>query len=158
MARAAPTLILVVAAAVGLACPADDEDAAQPFFPEDYEDSYREVRPCRPSGDHDLNNVRILADAAALAPYQQRSSPFPLGAVVLKQEYDFGDLDCTGEIKQWTVMRKLADGSSPETLGWAWQRVDLARRVLEPDAVRCISCHQGCGVPPDGYDWTCSVP
>jgi len=158
MHRTSTPLLFVLASGLLLACPGGDDDGPPPFFPEDYEASYTEVRACRGSGDHDLNNVRILVDPAARAPYEQRMAAFPLDAVVLKEEYDFGDLDCTGDITQWTVMRKLADGSSPATLDWSWQRVDVDRKVLDPDAMRCISCHQGCGVPPDGYGWTCAVP
>jgi hypothetical protein len=148
-------------AALIAACNGDDggdESGQEPDFPADYQTKYTEVRNCRGSGDHDLNNIRILADPAALAPYQGRAEPFPAGAIVLKEEYDFGDLDCSGAIKQWTVMRRLADGTSPDTLDWAWQRVDAQRRVFDQDAMRCISCHKGCGVPEDGYEWTCAVP
>ena len=142
-------------------CPGDDGDddgGVEPAFPEDYLDSYVEVRDCRASGDHDLNNIRILAGPSALAPYQGRTAPFPVDAVVLKEEYDFGDMTCTGPVKQWTVMRRLPDGSSPDTLDWAWQRVDNQRKVQTEDEARCISCHQGCGLAPDGYGWTCALP
>lgn len=138
-------------------CPSDDE-GPPPDFPADYESTYVEVRNCRGSGDHDLNQIRILADPAALAPYQNRTDPFPVGSIVLKEEYEFGDMTCSGPIKQWTVMRKLEPGSADDTLGWAWQRVDADRRVLDEDEPRCIGCHQGCGVAPDGYDWTCALP
>jgi hypothetical protein len=153
-------LALGLTGLVGSACPGDDGDdgGVEPAFPEDYEASYVEVRNCRGSGDHDLNNIRILADPAALGPYQGREEPFPLGAVVLKEEYDFGDTTCSGELKQWTVMEKLAEGSGAETLGWAWQQVDASRHVVDEDAPRCIACHTGCGVAPDGYDGTCAIP
>lgn len=150
---------LVVLAIAG--CPGDDgggDAGVEPFFPEDYETSYVEVRDCRGSGDHDLNNIRILVDPAARLSYEDRQDPFPEGAVVLKEEYDFGDIACEGDIKQWTVMRKLAPDSSPATLDWAWQQVDIDRRIVGEDLPRCISCHQGCGIPPDGHDWTCAVP
>ena len=153
---ALPLLALLLAA-----CPdgGDEGDAGQePDFPADYAASYVEVRDCRGSGDHDLNNIRILADPAALGPYQSRSAPFPVGAVVLKEEYDFGDLTCAGPIKQWTVMRRLPTGSAPATLDWAWQRVDVKRQVFDVDAPRCVGCHTGCGVAPDGYEGTCAVP
>ena len=78
--------------------------------------------------------------------------------VVLKAEYDFGDLTCEGPIKQWTVMQKLAPESSPDTLDWSWQQVDADRVVVDEDPPRCIGCHTGCGVAPDGYDGTCAVP
>ena len=110
------------------------------------------------SGDHDLNIIRILADPAALSPYQDRNDPFPEGAVVLKEEYDFGDVSCSGPIKQWTVMQRLADDSSPDTLDWRWQQVDAERNVIAQDATRCIGCHTGCTPANDGYDYTCAVP
>jgi hypothetical protein len=152
--------LLPLVALVATACPGDDGDdgGVEPRFPEDYAASYTEVRNCRGSGDHDLNNIRILVDPAALTPYQWRQEPFPVGAVVLKEEYDFGDTSCSGALTQWTVMQKLADGSAPDTLDWAWQQVDAERRVVDEDTPRCIACHQGCGVAPDGYGWTCSIP
>lgn len=149
-------LALALGLLVFTGCPEDPGEV--PDFPEDYASSYVEVRDCRGSGDHDLNNIRILASPSALVPYQDRAEPFPVDAVVLKEEYDFGDLTCSGPIKQWTVMRRLPTGSSTETLDWAWQQVDLERRVVEEDAQRCIGCHQACGVGPDGYDWTCALP
>src|SRR5690606_26741642 len=142
-------------------CPGDDgnDDAGvEPDFPADYAGSYVEVRDCRGSGDHDLNTIRILASPTALAPYQDRVDPFPVGSIVLKEEYDFGDITCSGPIKQWTVMRRLETGSSPDTLDWAWQRVDADRNVLDRDKPACIGCHQGCGIEPDGYEWTCAMP
>lgn len=154
-------LVLGLGGLAAGACPSDDvgdDGGVAPDFPEGYAESYVEVRSCRGSGDHDLHNIRILVDPAAHEAYEGRAVPFPEGAVVLKEEYDFGDVDCSGELLQWTVMRKLAEGSAPDTLGWAWQEVDAARRVVEEDAPRCIGCHQGCGVAPDGYDWTCAIP
>ena len=150
----------------GAGCPGgDDGDESgdtvgdlEPSFPADYLGSYTEVRNCRSSGDHDLHNIRILADPVALGPYNARDMPFAEGAVVLKEEYDFGDMDCAGEILQWTVMRKLAPDASPGTLGWSWEQVDAQRNVVEVDLPRCISCHTGCGVEPDGFDGTCAVP
>jgi hypothetical protein len=128
------------------------------LFPADYTASYVQVRPCRPSPDHDLNNVRILADPAARAPYQMRDQPFPTGAILLKEEHDFSDDNCSGAIKGWTVMVKLAAGSAPSRLDWHWQKVDAGRMVLTDDEPRCYSCHTTCGVAPDGYLGTCSVP
>jgi hypothetical protein len=160
--RAATHCVLSLAlAGVLAACPTDDtsdEGGVEPDFPADYESSYVEVRNCRGSGDHDLNNIRILASPSALEPYQNRVEPFPVDAVVIKEEYDFGDMTCSGPIKQWTVMRRLADGSSPDTLDWAWQQVDAQRLVVDEDAPRCVGCHQSCGVEPDGYEWTCAMP
>jgi Cytochrome P460 len=130
---------------------------ASPSFPADYAASYTEVRDCRNSGDHQLNRVRVLADPAALEPYQARDADFPVGSVVLKEEHDFGDADCSGAPVRYTVMTRLAAGSSPSTLDWYWQDVDATRKVVTEDGPLCIGCHTGCGVPPDGYQGTCTV-
>jgi hypothetical protein len=139
-------------------CPGDDEPL-EPLFPEDYAATYTEVRDCRSGADHDLNNVRVMADPAALGPYTDRVSPFPDDAVLVKEEYDFGDDDCTGAIVQWTVMvRGVAEDAPEGNLGWRWQRVDPDRNVMSADDPRCFDCHSLCGVAPDGYDGTCTVP
>ncbi len=156
---------LLCALAVTLvACRDDGEETdtdtinAEPDFPADYQQTYTEVRDCRGSGDHNLNNVRMLASPSALEPYQGRVEPFPVDAVVIKEEYEFDDTTCTGTILRWTVMRKLADGSAPETLDWTWQDLNGDREVTEVDGTGCINCHTGCGNLPDGYDGTCSIP
>lgn len=149
--------LLLAPLMVASGCPGDDE-GPEPDFPAEYADSYVEVRNCRGSADHDLNNIRILASPSALAPYQDRMEPFPVDAVVLKEEYEFDDPTCEGPIKQWTVMRKLAEGSSPDTLDWTWQTVDLERNVVDQDEASCFGCHAGCGVAPDGYEGTCAIP
>ncbi len=68
------------------------------------------------------------------------------------------DENCTEGIVQWTVMVKLADGSSPSTDDWTWQNIAFDRTVQTQNDQRCISCHTGCGVPPYGYLGTCSAP
>ncbi len=161
--RLGPAPVLAPVLALGLlsACATTDNDAGdpvQPHFEADYSESFVEVRDCRGSGDHNLSNIRVLANPAALEPYEGRVDPFPVDAILLKEEYDFGDVFCTGSITQWTVMRRLADGSSPDTLDWSWQRVDLSRTVLEADGSACVGCHQSCGVEPIGYGWTCAIP
>lgn len=151
--------ILALAGIAGaLGCGDDDGPAPEDevLLPADYADSYTEVRDCRASGDHDLNHVRVLADDAALDAYQNRDEPFPEGAVVVKEEYEFDDDTCEGPIKQWTLMQRLQD--SGDTLGWRWQQIDAQRHVVSEDSSRCIGCHSGCGVPPDGYQGTCAMP
>ena len=138
------------------ACGGGDDQKA--IFPADYASSYVQVRPCRSSPDHDLNNVRVLADPLALEAYMMRDRPFPTGAVVLKAEYDPSDTTCTGPITMWTVMVQLAVGSAPSMLDWHWQKVDASGTVATDNDPRCYGCHTTCGVPPDGYMGTCSVP
>jgi hypothetical protein len=142
---------VLAAVAAGAAC----DDEAVPSFPADYAASFVEVRDCRSSGDHELHRIRVLADPAALAIYTSRAARFPEGALVLKEEYDFADRDCSGPIVEWTVMRRRAGG---ERGGWAWQRVSAGRQVESEDDPRCIGCHAQCGVAPDGHDGTCAVP
>jgi hypothetical protein len=149
--------IVAALALLGAGCPNDDM-GPEPFLPEDYAATYTEVRDCRQSGDHDLHVVRVLADPVALAAYADRSEPFPAGAIVVKEEYGFGDVDCSGSIEQWTVMEKLEVGSDPENLDWLWQTIDADRTVKNENEPRCAICHTICGVPPDGYDGTCTVP
>lgn len=127
-------------------------------FPEAYLQTYTQTRTCRSSTDHDLNKVRVLADPAALEPYMNRDNPFPVGSIVLKPEYDFTDTDCTGTPIEWTVMVKLASGSSPNTLDWHWQRVTADRTVQTDNEPRCYGCHAGCSTGSGGYDYTCTAP
>jgi hypothetical protein len=145
--RAAALCLLLAACA--------DDPAPAPAFPADYAATFTEVRGCRPSADHDLHKIRVLADPAALDAYTTRAAPFPEGALVLKEEYDFTDDTCAGPVVEHTVMRRLAGA---ENGGWAWQRVAPDRTVTSVDEARCIGCHAQCGRPPDGHDGTCAVP
>lgn len=130
-------------------------DDASPVFRADYAASFTEVRNCRSSSDHDLHRIKVLVAPDALAPYQMRTSAFPVGAIVLKEEYDVGDTGCTGPVIEWTVMQKLA---TPEDLGWVWQRVAADRSLTNENNPECIHCHTDCGIAPDGYDGTCTMP
>lgn len=126
----------------------------EPVFPADYQQRYTEVRDCRRSGDHDLNYIRILADTAALMPYRERAEPFPVGSVVLKEE--FADDGCT-DLVGYTAMQKLGSGEAAEAGHWRWQKVSAEREVEDDGApARCVGCHQACGQ--GGYDWTCAEP
>lgn len=150
-------LLLPFAIAAG-AC-GDDGGGETPVpFPVEYADTYVEVRDCRRSGDHDLHYIRILTDPSGAAAYADRDQPFPEGSVVLKEEYDFGDETCSGEVVLWTVMERLPEGSSPDTLDWVWTEVDAERKVVTVDEPRCIGCHELCTDEVDGYFNTCAVP
>ena len=156
-----PSVVLWFLAAVagcGTGGGGHESKPGEPVFPSNYRSSYALVYDCRQSADHSLMNVRMFADETGLEPYQARDASFPEGAVVLKEQYDIGDSDCEGDIQSWTVMQKLADGSSPDTLDWRWQTVDADRNVSDQDASTCTSCHSVCGLPPDGYEGTCTIP
>jgi hypothetical protein len=147
------TSLLLLPIILSTACPGDD---AVPLFPADYAATYAEVRDCRGSADHDLHFIRVLADPQAVAPYMGRMAPFPDGAVLLKEEHDFGDTDCSQPPIGWTVM--VRDGAATDSLGWQWQKVDVNRKVVSENEARCFNCHTDCGIPPDGYLGTCAVP
>jgi hypothetical protein len=138
-----------------LAACGTDDPAVVADLPADYRATFTEVRDCRSSGDHDLHKIRILADPAALEPYMTRAMPFPKDAVVVKEEYDFSDADCAGELIEFTVMKKTNEA---DFLGWNWQRLTPAREVATQNEDRCIACHDFCGAPPDGHDGTCALP
>lgn len=150
-----PTALALTLLAGG--CADGPSAAPQPAFPADYADSYVEVRNCRKSADHELEQVRVLADPDAIGPYRDRAGAFPEGAIVLKEQYDASDTTCSGPIAQWTVMQK--DNETSARGGWNWQRVAADRRVLETDAASCHGCHASCtGAPQPGYDFTCADP
>lgn len=154
-ARSVASLLLGIAALVSCSDDGPSDGGPVPLFPADYASSYTEVRDCRSSTEHDLAHVRVLADPQALGPYQGRDTDFPVGSIVLKEEYD--DAECAGSITRWTVMQRLLTGSSPDTLDWTWQDVQASRRVETVDEPRCIGCHTTCGMPPDGFQGTCTV-
>jgi hypothetical protein len=156
MSRARYSALLFFAAA---ACSNPPEPAPVPAvaFPADYAASYTLVRDCRKSGDHELDFIRVLAAPEALGPYTDRTTAFPNGAVLLKEQYDVSDSSCAGPIAQWTVMVK--DSAATERLGWDWQRVSRSRTVTEANTTRCFGCHEACtGTPRVGYDYTCTEP
>lgn len=146
----------VCASALALAACGGDDDGPPPRFPADYAATFVEVRDCRASADHDLRMIRVVADPAAAARYAARDADFAPGALIVKEEFEFGE-DCTGVPVQWTVMQRATD-VDPVQLGWRWQRVDGDRTVVTEDEPRCFGCHADCGVAPDGYRGTCAVP
>lgn len=160
---------LLAAVVVAGACGDDDggsTDGAQPdaapapLFDPDYATNYTQVRDCRSSSSHDFHLIVIWADPDAVTPYLDREAPFPVGSVVLKEEFDIGDVDCTGDIVQWSVMQRLEEGTAPALqLDWFWQKVDRNGEVVTQNEARCFGCHDDCdGDPTDSYFNTCAEP
>ena len=143
--------------AVVLLAACSASEGAPAIFPADYAASYQEVRDCRRSLEH-AATVRILASPDAFAAYDGRTEAFPVGSIVLKEQYAVDDIACAKPIERYTVMQKLAAQSAPGALDWAWQEVG-ADFVEEPsDVAQCVSCHTVCGKAPMGYDGTCAEP
>lgn len=151
-------LFVVMAASIAMTACGGDDGGDPALYPVDYRTTYTEVRNCRPSLDHDFMRIRVLASPEALQAYQNRT-PFPVGAIVLKEQFDMPDMNCAGPVLNVTVMQKLATGADPEALDWTWQKTDQENKVLETENIkRCTGCHTSCGKPPDGFDGTCTVP
>ncbi len=138
------------------ACSSDATAPAE--FPADYAATYTEVRNCRLSVDHDMENVRVLASPSALAPYMNRTDPFPLGAIVLKEQYDRLDTSCSGTILDYSVMVRVAKGNGPDLQDWDWQHVSADHSVISEDIGRCTRCHKDCANQGVGYAGTCEQP
>jgi hypothetical protein len=145
------SLLLVVVAA----CGSGGDDPEPALFPASYATTYTAARPCQPSTDHDLHHIRILVSADAATPYADRTTAFPAGAILVKEEYARTDDTCAGPIVELTAMKRLAAGASPALLDWSWQRT---KPDFEPIAIEdgnCSGCHAQC---PGGYAGTCAPP
>lgn len=142
---------------------ASDGDATlgpEPVFPADLS-AWAEARSCAHSHEHELRYIRVLVDAAAKVPYEKLNAdhPYPVGATLVKLEYD--DSDCT-QLLGYTAMQKRASGAYATGNDWRWQRVNNQRRVTEDGALStCIGCHShhctepACGYVGCGFDLTC---
>jgi hypothetical protein len=153
-ARALALGTLVVAIA---GCPETPDDEAP--FPRDYERVWDEARaPCVLSHDHELRHVRVFANDLAFGPYTLANAAYPVGAILLKAEYN--DDACT-ELLSYVVMEKLPAGSTPsDEHDWTWRRFDPERREIVDARMipaTCITCHEvHCEAPPYGWDYTCT--
>lgn len=122
-------------------------------WPNDWEKSYTQARPCSAmhSIDHDLHYVKIWTDKASAAPYQTKDPKQPLanGAVILKPEYE--DKNCS-VLVTFTAMRR-EKGFDPAHGDWHWQKADPSGAVVQDGKIdRCFMCHGGASC---AYDWTC---
>ena len=107
------------------------------MVPADFRTAWAEVRPCQESAEHDLQFVRVRADAVAAATYGSGGGgALPDGTTVVKEE--FLDPGCRTP-RGLTAMRKEAGA-------WRWQKLSVEREVLEDgDLRKCASCHATCG-------------
>jgi len=136
------------------ACDENVSPISDTFLPKDYRMTYSEVRDCRRSVDHDLANIIVRTSQIASAAYRGGPYPFPVGSIVVKEEY--ADPDCRG-LLGWTLMRKETAGYDPAFGDWRWQKLDRERRVVMDGKVeRCRGCH---AMPMCKLrDFTCTEP
>lgn len=128
-------LIAAVNASLG-GCP------IEPIFPANYRDSYVIVRDCRLSIEHGAVMIRVWADPSSAQAYLDEANPLPVGAVIVKEEFEGVDCVTDEELIRWRPMRKEAPGFDPEDGDWAWQWVNKDRMVLLNDKATCINCHR----------------
>ncbi|MCB9740518.1 MAG: hypothetical protein H6747_14740 [Deltaproteobacteria bacterium] len=102
-----------------------------------------------------MNHIRVLADDAAHDRYLNWDAPFPVGATLLKLEYD--DAACSNLIR-YTVMQKREAASDPERGDWRWQTVSPTREVLPSNTKSCVGCHTVHCKESEGtgFDLTCA--
>ena len=144
---------LCLAALATLACAEVDSPNPVEVLPDDYRTAFVEVRGCRSSSDHDLNNILVRVHANLKTIYESGPYPFPQGALVVKEE--FRDLQCT-DLIAYSVMRKEAANAQPANGDWTFLKLDPRRRVIQQNEPRCTSCHAQ--VACRGRDRVCADP
>ena len=117
-------------------------DAAS-YFPSDWRADLVQVEGCRqtahPRGGY--MEVWVSTDLHAAA---EAGEPTPVGAVIMKIQWD-SDESCTpGEQNIFTVMRKHEAGTATELGDWDWQTVGGKGGVVESAEAGCAGCHAGC--------------
>ena len=134
----------------------DAGSARRAIYPIDFEQTYLEMRDCRHSHEHELRYIRVFASPSAQKSYGalSASEPYPVGAQIVKIEYD--DSECAQPVG-FTAMEKLSVGANPDGSDWFWQSVDADGQVRSEGAPpRCVQCHEHHCEPPFGYDLTCA--
>lgn len=129
----------------------------EPIFPENYRETYTEVRSCRAGSGHGSVQVRVFANEVAAPAYLAGQNPLPLGSVLVKEE--FGGPECSDDslLVQWRAMRKEAPGFDDEDSDWHWQRVLVdGRLVAEDTKASCIGCHRASACV--ARDYMCTEP
>lgn len=148
---------LCVALCAGLGCTSEPTTPApEAIFPAEAPTTWRQVRSCRHSHEHELNYIRVVADDLAHDRYLQWDAPFPVGATLLKLEYS--DAACQ-QLVRYTAMRKLAKGADPARGDWRWQATSPERVVDEDAPIKvCVACHQAHCRDDNGtgFDLTCA--
>ncbi len=155
--RLAGRLAVGVALCAGLGCTSEPTTPApEAIFPAEAPTSWRQVRSCRHSHEHELNYIRVVANDLAHDRYLHWDAPFPVGATLLKLEYS--DAACQ-QLVRYTAMRKLAKGADVARGDWQWQATSPTFVVDTEAAIKvCVACHQSHCRDDDGtgFDLTCA--
>jgi hypothetical protein len=154
------TACAVALGACGGSEPHDPQPPPPSLLPADYPLRFVEVRDCRRSVEHGLVNILIRTDSVMAPIYESGPYPFPVGTLVVKEEYAGANQGCTQRVGT-TLMRKEAPGYDPAHNDWHWQRLDAAGTVVldgrgSGGLAACASCHAGKACR--GRDFTCAEP
>lgn len=143
------------------ACDSDPIAAPKPLIAADAHLTWKQTRACRISHEHWLHGVRVVVNELAWQPYvswlpyEKGNQPFPVGAMVVKPEYN--DDKCI-ELLGYTVMRKESPGYWPQGNDWQWFELDATGMTVKQGKLtkECVTCHvQHCALP-NGFDLTCT--
>lgn len=151
------TAYIAVALALTAACTSEPVvHTVDVIFPTDAPTAWRQVRDCRHSHEHDLNYVRVVANDLAYDRYLKWDAPFPVGATLLKLEYD--DAACS-HLVRYTAMQKREKGADPDRGDWHWQATSPQRTVDDNASISfCVGCHTAHCRDDNGtgFDLTCA--
>ena len=90
-------------------------DPEPPFFPDDYKQTFTEVRDCRFSIAHDGWNITVHANDVAIADYVSGNYPLSEGAILVKTLHS--DDECNNVVG-YVAMEKKEAGYAPASNDW----------------------------------------
>lgn len=121
------------------------------YFPEAWDNEYVQLSQCAKSSTHSGNYVEVWVNPEAEQTFKDGAVPFAEGTVFLKPQFD--DASCGGQPVTWTVMRKGAAGTAPDTGDWEWQSVDENGEITGQGQIAfCLNCHENASER--DYVWT----
>lgn len=133
-----------------------NDNTAPLIFPANYRDTFRLVRDCRTSIEHQAT-IRVYVNEVGAEAYLSDAAALPIGTIVVKEEFSGVACDDDGELAFWSAMLKREAGFDTEDGDWQWQEAaSPERRVTLDDKTTCIRCHR----VPDCLerDYMCTVP
>jgi hypothetical protein len=155
------TLLFATLALLATTSACNSDFDAEVAFAANYQTTYQKLHSCKASQHPAAKYVEtwLSPDAkeawaayAALPEGSTATVALPVGAVLVKTQFD--DAACK-ELKNFTVMEKLAVGAAPTTGDFRWQHVDIDGACLNCDnGSACSSCH----TQPACRDFVCTKP
>ena len=125
----------------------------QTYFPEDYQSTYTQAHACKKGAHPAGNYVTTWVNSIGKEAFEKGTTPYPEGTIFVKSQY--ADDRCT-EQERFTVMKKGATDTAPDSGDWLWQLVGDTGNVGEccDGSNGCLGCHTPC----KSNDWVCTHP